>query len=106
MTNEKLAENTNLWNNQNMQQTEDFSTLDRYFRAANYLSVAQLYLRDNPILERPLIRTDIKNRILGHWGTVVGQNFIYAHLSRAIKKFDQEMLLICMQKCLQNTELT
>lgn len=94
MTNEKLAENTNLWNNQNMQQTEDFSTLDRYFRAANYLSVAQLYLRDNPILERPLIRTDIKNRILGHWGTVVGQNFIYAHLSRAIKKFNQNMILI------------
>lgn len=91
---EKVAENPRMWNNQNMKQTEDFSTLDRYFRAANYLSVAQLYLRDNPILERPLTRTDIKARILGHWGTVVGQNFIYTHLSRAIKKFDQDMVLI------------
>ena len=83
-----------MWNNQIMQNTEDFSTLDRYFRAANYLSVAQLYLRDNPILERPLTRADIKARILGHWGTVVCQNFVYAHLIRAIKKFDQDMLLI------------
>ena len=94
MINEKLAENHRMWNNQNMNQTEDFRTLDRYFRAANYLAVAQLYLRDNPILERPLVRSDIKARILGHWGTVVGQNFIYTHLSRAIKKFDQDMLLI------------
>ncbi len=77
-----------------MKQTEDFTTLDRYFRAANYLSAAQLYLCDNPILERPLTRTDIKARILGHWGTVVGQNFVYTHLSRAIKKFDQSMVLI------------
>ena len=77
-----------------MNQPENFITLDRYFRAANYLSAAQLYLCDNPILERPLVRTDIKARILGHWGTVVGQNFVYAHLSRAIKKFDQSMLLI------------
>ncbi len=83
-----------MWNNQSMKLTEDFTTLDRYFRAANYLSVAQLYLRDNPLLERPLVRSDIKARILGHWGTVVGQNFIYAHLSRAIKKFDQNMILI------------
>ena len=83
-----------MWNNQIMKLTEDFSTLDRYFRAANYLSVAQLYLRDNPLLERPLTRSDIKARILGHWGTVVGQNFVYAHLSRAIKKFDQNMILI------------
>ncbi|MCQ2381835.1 MAG: phosphoketolase family protein [Clostridia bacterium] len=77
-----------------MNYTEDFTTLDRYFRTANYLSAAQLYLQDNPILERPLTRDDIKARILGHWGTVPGQNFIYAHLSRAIKKFNQKMVLI------------
>ncbi len=93
-TDEKVAEKPRMWNNQNMQKTEDFQTLDRYFRAANYLSVAQLYLRANPLLERPLKRDDIKARILGHWGTVVGQNFIYAHLNRAIKKFDQDMILI------------
>ena len=58
------------------------------------LTAAQLYLIDNPLLERPLVRTDIKNRILGHWGTVVGQNFIYAHMSRAIKKFNQDMVLL------------
>ncbi len=91
---EKVVENRKMWNNQSMKLTEDFTTLDRYFRAANYLSVAQLYLRDNPLLERPLVRSDIKARILGHWGTVVGQNFVYTHLSRAIKKFDQNMLLI------------
>ena len=77
-----------------MNQPENFTTLDRYFRAANYLAAAQLYLQDNPILERPLTRGDIKARILGHWGTIVGQNFVYAHLSRAIKKFDQNMVLI------------
>ena len=83
-----------MWNNQIMNQYEDFTTLDRYFRAVNYLSAAQLYLCDNPILERPLTRADIKERILGHWGTVVGQNFIYTHLSRAIKKFNQPMVLL------------
>ena len=89
-----FAENPKIWNNQIMNHSENFITLDRYFRAANYLSAAQLYLCDNPLLERPLIRTDIKNRILGHWGTIVGQNFIYAHLSRAIKKFNQSMVLL------------
>ena len=83
-----------IWNNQNMQQNEELLTLDRYFRTANYLSAAQLYLCDNPILERPLTRADIKNRILGHWGTIVGQNFIYAHMSRAIKKYNQSMVLM------------
>ena len=91
---EKVVETDKMWNNQDMNITEDFTTLDRYFRAANYLSVAQLYLRDNPLLERPLTRADIKARILGHWGTVVGQNFIYAHLSRAVKKFNQPTVLI------------
>ena len=56
--------------------------IDAYFRAANYLSVGQLYLLDNPLLREPLKKEHIKRKIVGHWGTVPGQNFIYVHLSR------------------------
>lgn len=73
---------------------DEFETLDRYFRCTNYLSAAQLYLLDNPLLTRPLQRSDVKNKIVGHWGTVPGQNFIYAHLSRAVKKYDQDIIYI------------
>ena len=73
---------------------ENFQTLDRYFRTANYLSAAQLYLRDNPLLTRPLTRADLKERIVGHWGTVVGQNFIFTHLSRAVKQHSTEIIYI------------
>ncbi|MBQ8431152.1 MAG: phosphoketolase family protein [Clostridia bacterium] len=68
--------------------------LDQYFRAANYLSATQLYLLNNPLLERPLKKSDIKKKIVGHWGTVPGQNFIYTHLNRIIKKYDLNMMLI------------
>ncbi len=68
--------------------------LDAYFRAANYLSVGQLYLLDNPLLKRPLTKDDIKKKIVGHWGTVPGQNFIYTHLNRIIKKYDLNMIYI------------
>ena len=68
--------------------------IDAYWRAANYLSVGQIYLFDNPLLRRPLAATDIKPRLLGHWGTTPGQNFIYAHLNRAIKKYDLDMIYI------------
>ena len=68
--------------------------VDAYWRAANYLSVAQLYLMDNPLLFEPLKPTDIKKKIVGHWGTIPGQNFIYAHLNRAIKKYDLNMMLV------------
>ncbi|MDR0383849.1 MAG: phosphoketolase family protein [Christensenellaceae bacterium] len=68
--------------------------LDRYFRAANYLSAAQLYLLDNPLLERPLADGDIKKKIVGHWGTVPGQNFVYTHLSNAVNKYNQDFILI------------
>ena len=54
--------------------------IDAYWRAANYLSVGQIYLFDNPLLKRPLALTDVKHMLLGHWGTTPGQNFIYAHL--------------------------
>ena len=65
---------------------EEINLLDKYFRLANYLSVGQLYLMDNPLLKRKLTLKDIKPNVVGHWGTVPGQNFIYAHLNRIINK--------------------
>ena len=73
---------------------EELNILDKYFRASNYLSVGQLYLLDNPLLKRKLELTDIKKKIVGHWGTVPGQNFIYTHLNRIIKKYDLNMIYI------------
>ena len=73
---------------------EYFNKLNAYWRAANYLSVAQLYLLDNPLLLRPLEEGDVKRKIVGHWGTCPGQNFVYAHMNRAINKYDLNMLLI------------
>ena len=61
---------------------EMLASMDKYWRAANYLSACQLYLLDNPLLEKPLSEDDIKKKIVGHWGTVPGQNFIYTHLNR------------------------
>ncbi len=68
--------------------------LDAYWRAANYLSVGQIYLLDNPLLKGPLKPEHIKPRLLGHWGTTPGLNFIYVHLDRIIKKYDLEMIYI------------
>lgn len=68
--------------------------MDAYWRAANYLSVAQIYLYDNPLLRRPLVVEDIKHMLLGHWGTTPGQNFIYVHLNRVIKQYDLDMIYI------------
>ncbi len=73
---------------------KEVKKLDEYFRAANYLSACQLYLLDNPLLQRPLKRSDIKANIVGHWGTVPGQNFIYTHLNRVINKYNLNMLYI------------
>ena len=73
---------------------KELNNIDAYFRAANYLSVGQLYLMDNPLLKRPLTANDIKPRIVGHWGTAPGQNFIYTHLNRAIKKYNLNMIYI------------
>lgn len=69
--------------------------IDAYWRAANYLSCAQIYLKDNPLIKRPLTFDDVKSKLVGHWGTVPGQNFIYAHLNRVIKKYDLNMIYIC-----------
>ena len=74
--------------------SEDFTALDRYWRAANYLSVGQIYLKANPLLRQPFGREHVKPRLLGHWGTTPGLNFIYAHLNRVIKARDLDMILI------------
>ena len=68
--------------------------IDAYWRAANYLSVGQIYLYDNPLLKKPLSKEHIKPRLLGHWGTTPGLNFIYVHLNRLIKKHDLDMIYI------------
>jgi xylulose-5-phosphate/fructose-6-phosphate phosphoketolase len=68
--------------------------IDAYWRAANYLSVGQIYLYDNPLLREPLAMTHIKPLVVGHWGTVPGQNFIYVHLNRAIRKYDLNMFYV------------
>src|ERR1022692_2565903 len=68
--------------------------IDAYWRAANYLSVGQIYLYDNPLLKRQLMLADVKHMLLGHWGTTPGQNFIYAHLNRVIKKYDLDMIYV------------
>jgi xylulose-5-phosphate/fructose-6-phosphate phosphoketolase len=68
--------------------------MDAYWRAANYLSVGQIYLYDNPLLRRPLTLADVKHMLLGHWGTTPGQNFIYVHLNRVIKQFDLNMIYV------------
>ncbi|PZW01596.1 phosphoketolase family protein [Metamycoplasma auris] len=71
-----------------------FLSMDKWFRAANYLSVAQIYLRNNPLLKNELTKDDIKLYPIGHWGTIPGQNFIYAHLNRVINKYDLNMFYI------------
>ncbi|HGI5193253.1 TPA: phosphoketolase [Streptococcus agalactiae] len=68
--------------------------LDAWWRAANYISAAQMYLKYNPLLRRELVENDLKVHPIGHWGTVPGQNFIYAHLNRAINKYDLDMFYI------------
>ena len=78
----------------NLLSEKELALIDAYWRAANYLSVGQIYLFDNPLLKRPLKKEDIKPRLLGHWGTTPGLNFIYAHLNRLIKKLDLDMIYI------------
>jgi len=74
---------------------DELRQLDAYFRAANYLTAGQIYLMGNPLLQRPLLPEDIKPRLLGHWGTSPGLNFLYAHLSRCIKVGGLEALFVC-----------
>jgi xylulose-5-phosphate/fructose-6-phosphate phosphoketolase len=73
---------------------DELKKIDAYWRAANYLSVGQIYLYDNPLLKEQLTKEHIKPRLLGHWGTTPGLNFIYAHLNRVIKKYDLDALYV------------
>ena len=68
--------------------------MNAYWRAANYLSIGQIYLYDNPLLKQPLTKEHIKPRLLGHWGTTPGLNFVYVHLNRVIKKYDLDVIYI------------
>src|ERR1700733_14209146 len=74
---------------------DELRDIDAYWRAANYLSVGQIYLFDNPLLTEPLRIEHIKPRLLGHWGTTPGLNLIYAHCNRAIKKHELDMIFVC-----------
>src|SRR2546421_12438114 len=74
---------------------EELRLLDAYWRAANYLSVGQIYLLDNPLLREPLRAEHIKPRLLGHFGTVPGLNLVYAHLNRAIRARDLDAIYVC-----------
>ncbi len=74
--------------------TEMLEKMNAYWRAANYLSAGQLYLLDNPLLREPLTQDQIKKKIVGHWGTVPGQNFVYVHCNRVIKRYDLDMILL------------
>src|ERR1700759_4170360 len=73
---------------------DQLELIDAYWRAANYLSVGQIYLLDNPLLRRPLEPEDIKPRLLGHWGTTPGLNFVYAHMNRAIRDRDLDAIYV------------
>ncbi len=74
--------------------SEELRPLDAYWRAANYLSVGQIYLLDNPLLREPLKIEHVKPRLLGHWGTTPGLNFIYAHMNRVIRKRDLNAMYV------------
>src|SRR5712692_4395291 len=74
--------------------SEELGRINAYWRAANYISAGQIYLLDNPLLRRPLVLSDIKPRLLGHWGTTPGLNFIYAHASRVIKERDLDAIYV------------
>ncbi len=73
---------------------EELRKIHAYWRAANYLSIGQIYLLDNPLLKEPLTLAHVKPRLLGHWGTTPGLNFVYVHLNRIIKKYDLNMFYI------------
>src|SRR5262245_39840492 len=73
---------------------DELKQIDAYWRASNYMSVGQIYHSDKPLLKKPLTKEHVKPRLLGHWGTTPGLNFIYVHLNRAIKKYDLDAIYI------------
>src|ERR671930_2007160 len=74
---------------------QELKLMDAYWRAANYLSVGQIYLLDNPLLREPLRLEHVKPRLLGHWGTTPGLNLIYVHMNRVIRERDLEAIILC-----------
>src|SRR5215468_5988856 len=74
---------------------DDLALIDSWWRDANFLSVGQIYLYDNPLLREPLTLDHVKPRLLGHWGTTPGLNFLYAHLNRVIRQRERNVLFIC-----------
>src|SRR5512146_2241171 len=94
MKDTELKDTESLAENELPLSRDELDRIQRYWRAANYLSVGQIYLLDNPLLRRPLALEDVKPRLLGHWGTTPGLNFIYAHLNRIIKKNALNMIYI------------
>ncbi len=78
----------------NYDSKEYLAKMDAWWRAANYISVAQIFLKDNPLLKKPLEKEDVKHHPIGHWGTIAGQNFLYTHLNRVINKYDLNMFYI------------
>lgn len=93
-TKPRAAGKQNRGPNNNPLTTEELRRMDAYWRAANYLSVGQIYLYDNPLLKKPLVLKHIKPRLLGHWGTTPGLNFLYVHLNRIIRERDVNMIFI------------
>src|SRR5512142_3543811 len=73
---------------------ETLGRIDAWWRAANYLSVGQIYLYDNPLLRKPLTMAHVKPRLLGHWGTTPGLNFLYVHLNRVIRQYDLDTIFV------------
>ena len=73
---------------------KELNSMNKYFRAVNYLSLGQLYLKDNPLLREELKLEHVKPNVVGHWGTAPGQNFIYTHLNRVINKYDLDMIYV------------
>ena len=73
---------------------DQLALIDAYWRAANYLSVGQIYLLDNPLLREPLRLEHVKPRLMGHWGTTPGLNFVYAHMNRVIKRDDLDAIYV------------
>src|SRR6476620_5164582 len=90
----KLSDSGKIAVDQGPLSPDELHKLHAYWRAANYLSVGQIYLMDNPLLKEPLQLKHVKPRLLGHWGTTSGQNFLYLHLNRVIKEYDLNMLYI------------
>ena len=90
----ETVNDTELTTKTNILTPELLHKINAYWRAANYLSVGQIYLYDNPLLKEPLKLSHVKPLVVGHWGTTPGQNFIYVHLNRVIKKYDLDMFYV------------